>query len=405
MEESVPFLREEFIREACADAALPEEVTSALLRRAARTRKGASLRALVHERHDALYLTEPPPLAEIRAWPLLATADDPEANILYALVALSSLPQMRALYAAHAIPDDVYRHTLSDVLRWMEHYREHAAVDRTSGARGSWGLSPRYLPWLRHHFLGELFHLGRLQFEPGPHAGWRGANLGARFFRHRATGNVIALADPDLTFRADGQLQGAGGVTDPAGEWRSSFDMSDTHAIGQPISPLGYAERRTVALPLDAWRLALSPGDPVLNIHMPAGSPMDFDQCGESLRQALDFFPRHFPDRRFEAFACSSWLLDPQLDGPMPPTSNIVRFQRQVYLLPSPSGGGSTLERVFGSADVDLATAPRDTALRRAVLGIVERGGHIRSGRSVIFPEDLRAGAWGAERYRSQPPP
>jgi hypothetical protein len=181
--------------------------------------------------------------------------------------------------------------------------------------------------------------------------------------------------------------------------------VSATEATGNPISPLGFAERRIVALPLNEWRLVLSPGDPVLNIHMPAGSPMDFDQCGESFGQALDFFLRHFPDRPFAAFACSSWLLDSQLDGPMPPTSNIVRFQRQVYLLPSPSGGGSTLERVFGSADVDLAAAPRDTALRRAVIEIVERGGHIRSGRCVIFPEDLRTGAWGAERYRSQPLP
>jgi 8-oxo-dGTP pyrophosphatase MutT (NUDIX family) len=255
-------------------------------------------------------------------------------------------------------------------------------------------LAPRYLGWLRHHFKGELFQLGRLQFEPG-----RG-NVGAHFFRRRDTRRVLALSEDGAVYRADGQLQGAGGVTDEAGAWTATFARDERIVSGYPLSPYGGAIRDHVTLSLTEWDPILSPGDSTLNVHMPAGSPMDFDQCGQSFARALEFFPRHLPEQRFVAFICSSWLLDPQLDGPLPAQSNIVRFQRQVYLLPSPSGGGSTLERVFGSAEVDLSIAPRDTTLRRAVIGIVERGGHIRSGRCAIFPEELRAGGWGGERYR-----
>jgi hypothetical protein len=355
------FLTDAFVREAGGDAGMPADVSEALLREAARVAADATRRDVAVARRAALYETEPAPMAEIRSWPLLASAEEPDADLLNVLVALSGLPEMRAFYAAHKIPDEVYRQTLGDPLRWMEHYRERSPS-------GAWGLSPRYLPWLRHHFKGEIFQLGRLQLEPGR------ANLGAHFFRHRETRRVVALAEVELTAEA---------------------------AAGVPISPLGRALPERARLALGDWETALAPGDPVLNIHMPAGSPMDFDACGESLARALEFFPRHIPERPFCAFACSSWLLDPQLDGPMPASSNIVRFQRQVYLLPSESSGRSTLERVFGSEEVDVATAPRDTTLRRAVLELIERGGGPGSGKCAIFPEELRRGGWGGEVYRT----
>lgn len=377
-----------FVRAACDDADFPADLSSALLQVAARIAGDPSIRALAQTRHIELYRTEPFPTQQVRVWPLLADDRHPDADLIYVLIALSGVPEMRALYHRRGISDTIYRHGLTDLLRWMQQYRTHLSPT------GAWGLAPRYLTWLRHHFKGELFHLGRLQFEPGA------ASTGAHFFRHVASGRVLALSDAGETYRSDGQLQGAGGVTDPDGTWTATFHRDETRAAGYPMSPYGHAMRDLVSLPLDAWHPVLSPGDPVLNVHMPAGSPMGFEACGESFAQALEFFPRHFPERPFAAFTCSSWLLDPQLDGPLMPESNIVRFQRQVYLLPSASDGKSTLDRVFGRTELDTATAPRDTALRRAVLDLLAGGGHIRSGRCVVFPEDIRTGAWGAQQYR-----
>ena len=242
---------------------------------------------------------------------------------------------------------------------------------------------------------GQLFQLVRLQFQPG--ALWSGAHV----FRHGESGAVVALSDDGGRYRADGQVDGAGGVFDPEGGWTAGLEFREAEVAGTPIWPTGEAVRQEVSLPRSAWRQVLAPGDPVLHLHIPAGSPMDFDACGDSLRAALEFFPRSFPDLAFRAFACSSWLLDAQLDGLLPATSNIARFQREVYLLPGRGDGRSTLERVFGGVPADLRQAPRDTALRRAILDHLLAGRHLRNGRCFLLPEDLD---WGAQVYRRQPP-
>jgi hypothetical protein len=81
----------------------------------------------------------------------------------------------------------------------------------------------------------------------------------------------------------------------------------------------------------------------------------------------------------------------------LPPDSNIVRFQKEFYLFPIFSGGRSGFERIFGGDFRDLSKAPRDTTLRRAVLGHLEAGGYLRGGGALLFAEDLD---WGAQVYR-----
>jgi hypothetical protein len=289
----------------------------------------------------------------VRLWPLLRTALGDDAGLFYLLVLLGGLPLAGQVHRRHDVPAQVARDTLRDVVRWVDEYRaEH----------GRWGLYPKRLTWLRHHFRGDLYHLVRLQFQFG--SLWPGFTL----YRHRQSGAVAAVSQE-----------------------------------GALVAPTGQVVRSPVDLPGEDWERALAPGDPVLHLHIPAGSPMDFDQCGQSLREALRFFPRHFPERPFFAFACSSWLLDPTLAQLLPPESNIVRFQREVYLLPSrSSNGNSTMERVFGRISTtrdEVESLPRDTTLRRAIVDHLLAGGGLGSGRCVLFPQDLD---WGTQVYRRQ---
>jgi hypothetical protein len=113
----------------------------------------------------------------------------------------------------------------------------------------------------------------------------------------------------------------------------------------------------------------------------------------------LRFFPAHFPELPFVAFACNSWLLDAQLENMLAPSSNLVRFLRQMYLVPVPSDEMEALEWVFDAVPADVARAPRCTTLRRAVLDRVSAGGHLCAGGGFLLPEDLEA--WGWDVYRA----
>ncbi|WP_447036751.1 acyltransferase domain-containing protein [Streptomyces sp. DSM 118878] len=72
----------------------------------------------------------------------------------FVFVYVAALPHVRAYHRARGIPDDVSRRTLADLGR-------HLAVHRR--ARGGRGLLVPGWPGL--HFRGELYQLGRLQFQ------------------------------------------------------------------------------------------------------------------------------------------------------------------------------------------------------------------------------------------------
>jgi hypothetical protein len=329
-----------------------------------------------------------------------------DAGLFYLLVLFSGMPRLRAIYRERAIPEDVARATLYDVQRSLLRYRK---------VHGVWGFEARRLTWLRNHLLGQIYQLGRLQHQLNEF------HAAVRVFRHRRRGAVVALSEDGIRYRADGQYDGAGGVYDSEGAWTARLVVPPEEAPGSPVAPQGHllgvqrgrrvggqdavgslvapqghAVRPEVRLSLDEWEPALVPGDPVLQLHIPDGSPMDYEQCGESFRLALEFFPRHFPEHQFRAFACSSWLLDAQLQRLLPPTSNLVRFQREMYLLPAPGDGSSMLTTVFGSVPDDLSRAPRDTTLQRALIAHLAAGGHARSGRCFLLRDDLR---WGCQVY------
>ncbi len=146
------------------------------------------------------------------------------------------------------------------------------------------------------------------------------------------------------------------------------------------------------------WEQALAPGQLALGLHIPAGTPLVHEDCGQSLRHAMEFFPRHFPDKPVHAFCCNSWLLDAELQDLLPETSNMVRFQKEFYLLPHCATPESLLQHVFGQSPIDPATAPRRTALQRTILDRLSSDQPLRptGGGCFLLFDDFN---WGKQVY------
>jgi len=381
----LPFFEDAFIRDACAYANdLPVDLTDAVLASARRIAKNDAACALAWYCHHRLFAASPEESPWLRDLPLASEALGSDAGMFNVIVLLSGTPRLKELHRRRNIPPDIARHGLYDLeicLRHQDYTREH----------GPWGISPGILNWMMLHYRAELFRLGRLQYIPRPFHGK------LRAWRHRRSRAVVALSEPGVVYRADGQIDGAGDVRDPDGAWTSTLENTGDGAVGYPIHPSGRAIREKVCLRAGEWTLILEPGTPILNMHIPMGEPMDFDRCGDSMRQAMAFFPKHFPEKPFVGFDCLSWILDHQFEELLPATSNLVRFQQEVYLFPLPGTGGSFWWRVFGREYPNRENLPRETTMQRAFADHLERGGHFRNGGCFLMVDDFD---WGAQVYR-----
>jgi len=376
--DGIPFLRPEAVRRSAESAGLGADVPPYLVAVAARIEGDPALAALVWHCGRKL--------AAEQSWSgaleALAGPLGEQAGACNLLLALSLLPEARRFHASRGVPEDICRATYGDAALWCEHY---------AAAHGLPGISVRIVGWLQNHLRGRLYRLGRLQFMAGT---FRGE---LRAFRNARTGAVLALAEDGVRFDADGRRARA----DAAGRggWQAVLGADADGVTGCPISPLGRAVRKTVRLPAGQWRQELAPGDPMLDVHIPAGEPMTPQAVGDSIERALAFFPRYFPEHPFNGFMCYSWFLDTRYDGLLAQTSNIVRLQREFYLFPTEEEGSEAMWRIFGQGAEHrpLDELPAQTSMQRTVLAHLRGGGSLGGGGFFYLVGDL---PWGRRVYR-----
>lgn len=330
---------------------------------------------LVFEEHDYVPLRQWEPLV-----PLFDSIRPGFGNALFLWLALGAAPRLRARNEPRHIPEKITRDTLEDIAiaaRRFAHYNADAI-----------GIQPRLLYWHRLVASGDLFRVGRFEYIARV---FRGR---LRAFRSKATGSVTALSEHETEYDAGGHLPYEGET--PA--WRASYQEIATAYIGNPVSPRGFAINEILELPRNQWECVLAPSDMMLEIHIPEGDALTTESCLESLEAAQAFYAQQFPELQLNGFVCYSWLFNTQFEAMFPPHSRVVGWQRECYLFPMPSTGLDGLYFVFGQDNINLATAPRDTQLRRAFLEHLKAGNRLRSGGMFYLFEELPQ--YGTQVYR-----
>lgn len=304
-------------------------------------------------------------------WRGLPRDDTPGERLFFLLPLLWRLDALQDIYAQRGIPDDILRDTLADLPRWI------AAFAASHG--GAQGLSE--IGWLRNHFRGEIFALGRLQFQ------FSSQRAPVAALRHRADGRTVLVATAgSLTTR--GLFAGSEGTdSDPARPLTCRAEEGEIRSA-HPVLPDGRIAAAPLSFAAGAWQRLLAPGDPVLALHIPAGAPLDFQACRESFRRAADFFPRYFPDRpAARAVVCHSWLFYPGLADILPRDANIVRFQRQFLLFPLVAASADqAYERVFAPQGRAVREEHLRSSLQRRLFAHIQAGGVPRMGGGLRLP-------------------
>jgi hypothetical protein len=334
-----------------------------------------------------VYRSEPLDRWSTKQWQSFERCLGEQTGAFFLSVLLSHYDCLMGVVQARSIPMEIVEATLAQV---TERVRQDTARAGRPGL-----VSGIY--WLSNHLAGRIFRLGRLMNLPRPFDGE------LTFYHNRDTGKMIAVPHPGLRFRRDGQYDGAGGWSDPEGAWVTQlFKHGGTWVSNTWISHRGCARREEVRLDLTEWEVVLRPGDQSLEFHIPGGEPLDYTACGESFRRSLEFFAEHFPEIKPRAIYTGTWLLDPQLQDMLPPTANLVRFQREMYLYPLVYGKGNE-RHVLGSNYKTLDDAPRKTTLQRAIVGHLRAGGEMMAAGGILLADDVASGCWGTQRYRSAP--
>ncbi len=355
-------IEQQTLDESLSFCSFSTDVAEAIRASAAQARANPTLAAMTAFLFHLFFADPPPTYATLGTWPFVSRTLPTPAAMLPALMLAAGIPKLRLVHAARGIPEAITRDTTSDLEVWMRTFQ------RQTGYHGLMNLR-----WLANHWQARLYRIGRLQFIQGRFPDK------VRVFEEKASKRILAFAEPGETqFRCDGLVNGTNDIYDPEA-WLPTLNITEQAITGHPVDPSGFVLPRAISLPAGEWRQVLAPNDPMLDIHIPEGGPMDFEACGLAMEQARAFFAKHFPDKpKPLAFYCGTWFFDSQLKAILPASSNIVRFQREFYLYPMFSTDAETFRRVFGGKPADFASAPRDTSLRRAILDFTLAGNRLR---------------------------
>ena len=130
---------------------------------------------------------------------------------------------------------------------------------------------------------------------------------------------------------------------------------------------------------------SLKEGDPVIEIHIPQGAPLDMDEVHASYLRAKLFFARYFPEYGYEYFVCGSWLLDHHLKDFLKPASNILRFASEFDIIcEHPSN--DAIRRLF---ELNPNKGP-ENSFQRNVRTFVGNGGQLLEGYGILTWDGLK---------------
>jgi hypothetical protein len=321
--------------------------------------------------------------------PLLEEIRPAIRSAFFLLLALDAVPRLRERNQRRGVSEKITRGTLGDIAiatRRFARYNDNAI-----------GIEPRLLAWHRLVSSGELYRVGRFEYHVRPFQAC------VRVYRHRVSQRVLALSAPDIDYNSTGHRllhdpQGEFALQNQTPSWKSTFHETATTIRAHPVSPRGFAQKQPIEIQTNEWELVFASGDKVLVVHIPEGESVTLENSRASFEQAHQFFTQQQREYSLRAFATNSWMLNTQFETMLPPSSKMLAWQRELYLFPAVSTGKDGLYFVFNRDEIDLATAPRDTTLRRAMIDHLLAGNPLRNGGMFFLFDDFPR--YGTQVYR-----
>ncbi len=112
----------------------------------------------------------------------------------------------------------------------------------------------------------------------------------------------------------------------------------------------------------------LSPGSPVVNIHIQRYADLNPIEVEKSLNIALDFFQKYYPEHKFKAFICYSWLLYSGNQKLLNKESDIIKFAKKFEIISEVQDDTQAIQNIYGKRFREKKDYPVNTSLQRNAL-------------------------------------
>lgn len=223
---------------------------------------------------------------------------------------------------------------------------------------GEWGFD--LLDWAQRYVEGRLFPIERLEIELNSNF------AGKAIVFQNEEGDTIALAK-DIVLHRQGMALGSLYYEDEKDSWVADVTETEEEYIGYPYKENGFVSTEQIVLEKDKWNIILQTGDPVVRLHIPRDGKLTPESVDTTLEKTKEFLKSYHSDYQYKAFACKSWLIDPQLKKLLNEKSNIVHFCNRFQAVTMKSGGEGVLYFVFSKQKEDcvLTDLPENTSLER----------------------------------------
>lgn len=253
--------------------------------------------------------------------------------LFYLLIALLEIPGAARAHEARGIPASVSKATWSDLAVWCHHLYKRD---------GQPGLSFDAFVWMQKALRGRLLRVGALQFELGTFTGPLTA------YQHRETREIELVAMPGSVFQGDGRVLAIAPGPDT---WTARGFILPTLAWGHRIDGVtGTAQSAMLSLPSECWEPVLSPGDPMMVMHIPASARLSFGEFTRNAADAIVLLGKLEPDARPMGVYGEGWLLDPQISPFLARPSALEKIRSVGFLYPARISESNTIQRLFGSS-------------------------------------------------------
>lgn len=365
--EKVHFLQEDFIRKYYPVAQLPEVQMDFVIGKAAEFDRNELIRQLAWYLYLNFSKSEP---GAYKGFPEFIIQLGYDSGIMYLLIGMSLIPELEARAERENFPMR-YAHDAASRLGTFPVFFAQAF-------NGRFGIRARSLNFMLNFRDRDMYRIGRFDFI---------LEQSVDFFPMvYSNGSSLKLLCAD-GWRLDSNGDRLNPNTEPQpGEWFSEFSDDGNIIRGVPVdTATGLAEKKIIELSAEEWKLAVSPDDWLLHIHIPGGGRMTPEVCRSSFDEALKFFAEKYPDRPVKAIFTVSWIANPAWLDYLP-DSNLAALIRSSALYPWVHNNNAGLYFVFGREDNDYASYPRTNSLERAMMQCIEDGRPLRSTGILILP-------------------